>query len=199
MAKADFISALIFFVLGIYMIAEGWSLPGAGGFIEPGGEPGRVPILLGAIVAFFALVLLVRAVSQQGHKLFDNRQTDAEERTGRFRTAITAVGCSLYAVGLVGANIAGWNVQYHEATFVFLFVFIVGFEWEFAPELGAKRWAWVRDKFPGVATIMNSTFGFISTSRAPYVWLIFVALLQAVLVTWGVTYVFEQEFYVKLP
>ena len=49
MAKADFISALVFLVLGVYMIVEGLRMPGAGGFIEVGGEPGKVPILLGAI------------------------------------------------------------------------------------------------------------------------------------------------------
>lgn len=146
MARADFVSSLIFFVLGIYMVAEGWSLPGAGGFIEPGGEPGRVPILLGVIVALCAVVLLVRSVSRHGHKLFENRQTDDVKKTGFIRTTLTAVGCSFYAVGLLGANIAGWEVMYPQATAMFLFLFIVGFEWEFAPELGNNRWVWLNKK-----------------------------------------------------
>lgn len=199
MAKADFVSALVFFVLGLYMIEEGLGMPGAGGFIEEGGEPGRVPVLLGAIVALFALILLVRSVYRRGHRLMDGDGAGAMNHSGYIRSAITAVGCSVYAVGLVGTTIAGWQVPYEFATAVFLFLFIIGFEWDTAPEIGAARWAWVQVKWPAVARALAAVPSSLRGARAPYAWLTFTALVQAVLVTWAVSYLFEQEFYVLLP
>ncbi|NQW01318.1 MAG: hypothetical protein HQ483_16560 [Rhodospirillales bacterium] len=199
MAKADFITSLIFFVLGLYMIIEGLAMPGAGGFIEAGGEPGRVPVLLGCIVAFFATILLIRSVARKGHKLLENLEDTGIVTPGAWRCAATAAGCSLYAVGLLGATIGGWQVRYHEATAVFMFLFILGFEWEEAVELGGRRWNWLQARWPLLASGLAALFSSLPAARAPFVWLVFTALLQAVLVTWGVTYLFEQEFYVKLP
>lgn len=199
MPRADFISALVFFVLGVYMVVEGIGMPGAGGFIEAGGEPGKVPILLGLILAFFSLILLLRAISEQGYKLNRKLEVDAAEPSGAIRSVLTAAGCSLYAVGLLGASIAGHDVMYHEATALFIFGFIVAFEWEAAPELGPERWQWLQNKMPSLASSIGAVFGFITPNRAPYVWVVVSALLQAVLVSWGVTYLFEQEFYVRLP
>ncbi len=181
------------------MIVEGLGMPGAGGFIEKGGEPGKVPVLLGGIMAFFALVLLMRSISQRGHKFWESGSDGQPDLRGPIRSAITAIGCSFYAVGLLGAELAGWNVQYHEATAVFLFLFILGFEWESAPELGAIRWQWVQTKLPRLAGGLDAVFGWMGNKRAPYAWVIFAALLQAVLVTWAVTYQLEKEFYVTLP
>jgi hypothetical protein len=199
MSKADFVTSLIFFVLGLYMIVEGLGMPGAGGFIEVGGEPGKVPVLLGVIIALLAIVLLFRAVVEGGHRLTQKTAGDVDEPSGAFRCTITAFGCALYAVGLLGSTIGGWTVMYQEATVLFICLFIVGFEWQSAPELGQKRWSRLLEKRPSVAAWLQSVFGFVTASQAPYLWLIFTALVQALLVAWGVTYLFEQEFYVKLP
>jgi hypothetical protein len=199
MSKADFVTSLIFFVLGVYMVVEGLGMPGAGGFIEVGGEPGKVPVLLGTIIAIFALVLLIRSVSEQGYKLMQKANGEGPGLTGTLRCALTAIGCSFYAVGLLGAKFAGWTVMYQEATTLFIFLFIVGFEWQSAPELGQHRWTRLQSRRPALATWLEGTCGFISSAQAPFAWLIFIALLQAVLVAWGVAYLFEQEFYVKLP
>jgi hypothetical protein len=199
MAKADFLTSLVFFVLGLYMIVEGLGMPGAGGFIEAGGEPGRVPVLLGAIIAIFAIVLLLRSVAQGGYRLRDGENLDPEEVRGYRRTAVTAIGCSFYAVGLLGSSVAGWAVPYAGATFLFIFLFIVGFEWEFAPEIGARRWAWFYGKWPSASEAVAGLLAPLRGHRAPYAWLIFVSLVQSVLVTAAVTYLFEQQFYVRLP
>jgi hypothetical protein len=199
MSKADFVTSLIFFVLGIYMIVEGLGMPGAGGFIEVGGEPGKVPVLLGAIITLFAIILLVRSVSERGYKLMQKADGEGPGPSGALRCAVTAIGCGFYAVGLLGAKFFGWTVMYQEATTLFIFLFIVGFEWQSATELGYHRWSRLQARRPSLAIWMQGTFGFISSARAPYLWLIFTALVQALLVAWGVTYLFEQEFYVKLP
>ena len=201
MPRADFITALIFFILGIFMIVEGLGMPGQEevAYIELGGEPGRVPIVLGAIIAVFSLVLLLRAASEGGYKLFNHTPFDERMRTGIRRTTITGVMCSFYAIGLLGADIVGWDVQFHEATALFMFAFIVFFEWSLAPESGAKRWASVNNRFPGLAGFLKSVFGFIPAEKAPYVWMMVTASLQSVLATWVITYLFEKEFFVTLP
>jgi hypothetical protein len=199
MSKADFVTSLIFFVLGIYMIVEGLGMPGAGGFIEVGGEPGKVPVLLGIIITVLAIILLVRSVLQHGYRLTQKSDGEGPGTSGALRCAFTAIGCGFYAVGLLGAKFNGWSVAYQEATTLFIFLFIVGFEWQWAPELGHHRWTRLQARRPSLATWMQTTLGFISSARAPYLWLIFTALAQALLVAWGVSYLFEQEFYVKLP
>jgi len=199
MARADFLTALIFLVLGVYMAEEGLRMPGAGGFIVKGGEPGRVPVMLGVIIALLAIGLLVRAVRQGGHRFAGMRLTDPDLRSGTIRCALTATLCTLYAVGLLGATLGGHEVQYAEATFVFLAAFITGSEWGFAKELAIlRRERWTR-RAPRLTRAVQGALEFVPAAYAPYVWLVALALLQAALVSWTVAYVFEYEFYVKLP
>jgi len=199
MAKADFITAIVFFLLGVYMIFEGLKMPGAGGFIERGGEPGRVPVLLGAIIAGFAAILLIRSVIAGGHRLDELAAAGTLNRVGVVRGVATAVGCSVYAVGLVGAHIFGWKVPYSLVTGLFVFVFIAAFEWQDAAESGARRWQWLCRRLPAVAGGLRAPFVFLAPRDAAYVWLLLTAGLQAVIVAAAVTYLFEQQFYVTLP
>lgn len=203
MARADFFASIIFFVLGVYLAYEGLGMPGAGPIIEPGGEPGRVPVLLGVIISVCAAALLVRSVGRGGHRSVvseGSNVTDSDDlKPGRIRGILTAVGCSFYAVGLVGSSWFDWNVPYRVATGLFILLFIVASEWGLAPELGRARWAWLNNKLPRIARFFASVFGFLGTSKAPYVWLFASASIQALLVTWAVTHLFEQEFYVTLP
>jgi hypothetical protein len=158
-----------------------------------------VPVLLGGIVAFFAIVLLVRSVFRRGHRLLEGGGDGSTDHGGYVRSAIAALGCSLYAVGLLNVTIAGWDLPYELATAVFLFLFIVGFEWEEAPVLGAARWAWLQRRWPSAAGALASGLAPLGGSRGPYAWLIVTALLQTVIVTWAVSYLFEKQFYVLLP
>lgn len=202
MARADFISALVFFLLGVYMVYEGYAMPDAGGYIEAGGEPGRVPVLLGYIISLLALVLLVRSVRSGGHRRSRTDQVeeaDTDNRRGAARGLLTAVWCSFYALGLIGAGGAGWTLSYPLATLVFLFVFIVGFEWEHAAENAQRTWLRAEQRLPSVTKILQRIFAFVSPRFSAYIWLIATASAQASLVTWAVTYLFEQKFYVKLP
>jgi hypothetical protein len=203
MTRADFVTSILFLVLGVYLAYEGWGMPEAGPIIEPGGEPGRVPVMLGVFITLCASALLVRSVGRGGHRSTSaenlNSSGDDDRTQRRLKCILTALGCSFYAVGLIGSSWFGLPVPYHVATVAFIFIFIVGFEWELAPELGSKRWAWLTGKAPGLAKFLATILSFVSTSRAPYLWLIATALIQALLVTWAVTHLFEQEFYVTLP
>lgn len=195
MAKADFITGLVLLALGIYMAFEGLRMPGAGGFIEIGGEPGRVPVIVGGAIALLATVLVVRSVARGGHRLRREGPIADDERAGLLRCLGAAALCSLYALGLIGAEIGGLRVAYHQATFVFLVAFIVAFEWRFAPELAETRRAFFERRAPGLA----ARRAFATTGAAPYAWLAALAIVQAAVVTWAVTTLFEKHFYVKLP
>lgn len=199
MAKADFLTGLVLLALGTYMIVEGLGLPGAGGFIEAGGEPGRVPIMLGAAIACLALVLIVRAARAGGYRLGGGAPLGDDERVGVRRCALTAALCAVYAVGLIGAEIAGWRVAYHQATFVFVFVFIVVFEADSARENAARTHGVLSRAVPGLVRALGDVFAFVPPRAAPYAWLASVALAQAAIVTALVTWLFERQFYVKLP
>ncbi len=201
MPRADFVTGLVVFVLGVFMAVEGAGMPGPEqvSYIEEGGEPGRVPILVGVILAVFAAILLIRAVRDGGHRIWVGDALDPQARTGAWRSLATAAGCTVYAVGLVGASVAGWDVPYELATAIFVFGFIVAFEWAEAPGHGAALWARILSDRPGIAGAMRSAFGFVSARQAPYVWLVANALVQAVIVTAAVTYLFERQFYVTLP
>jgi hypothetical protein len=199
MTRADFFTSIFFFIIGIYMAYEGLLMPGAGQVIEPGGEPGRVPVMVGSIIAFFATILLIRSIGRGGHRPVVGEAGGSDRRLGILRCTVTAIGCSFYAIGLVGSSWFGWRMPYHYATALFLFVFIAGFEWEFALESGARRWHWLVEKTPGLARSLASLFGFLPKSQAPYYWLLVTALIQAILITWAVTYLFERQFFVTLP
>ena len=107
--------------------------------------------------------------------------------------------CSLYALGLLGSNIFGWQIAYHEATFAFLFIFISGFEWQHARDSGEHAWARLGQRMPAAASILQARLSFIPAPLAPYLWLLALAALQAAVITAAVTYLFEQQFYVRLP
>ncbi len=199
MAKADFYTGLIVFALGVYMIVEGLRLPGAGGFIEIGGEPGRVPVMLGTILATLALALIVRSVVRGGHVIRAGSTRLLQSSSGWLRSGLTALGCSTYAVGLLGAEILGWQVQYREATVLFVFLFITCAEWSDAPDVGLRRWQWLCRRSPSKARVLARRLGFIPQRCVPYVWLIFTALVQALVVAFAIGYLFEKELYVRLP
>jgi hypothetical protein len=201
MPRADFLTGIVFFLLGIYMIAEGAGMPGPAevSFIEVGGEPGRVPIVVGSVIASFAFILLIRSVGDGGHKVWQLGGISSEMRTGTMRSAIAAIGCTAYALGLLGARIGGWHIPYEFATGIFVFLFIVGFDWQDAREYGAYRWSRVARRWPDFARNLRSGAGEGLIASAPYLWLIATALLLAVIVSAAVTYLFEQEFYVTLP
>ena len=201
MPRADFITGIVLFLLGVFLVIQGAGMPGPAevAFIEEGGEPGRVPIVVGCVLSFFAVILIVRAAGEGGHRLWPSATLSAQQRVGALRCLITIFGCSAYAVGLLGATIAGWKVPYEAATALFVFLFIVAFDWPDARDNGQVRWSRLAARHPGTASALRSIFGFVSVAQAPYLWLLVTALIQAVVVAAAVTYLFENEFFVTLP
>ncbi len=199
MARADFITGILLFLLGVYMLVEGMGMPGAGGYIEAGGEPGRVPMLLGVVIALMALVLLIRSIRAGGHRLVPGVEGSKREPGRWLRGFLAAAWCTCYALVMLGSEVGGWRMSYESATAVFLVVFVVGFEWQNAEALGAQRWQWLVGRFPSVGRQLQSRFGFVKGPVGAYLWLFFTASLQAGAVTLIVAWLFERKFYVQLP
>ncbi|MDO8876601.1 MAG: hypothetical protein Q8M24_00945 [Pseudolabrys sp.] len=198
MPRADFLTGLVLLVVSAMLIGEGLTLPGAGGLIMKGGEPGRVPLFLGFVIATMAVVLIVRAISQNGHRLRQIAAFDTENKRALGRALAVAVGGTLY-VGLLGHNFSGADLDYALLTFGFILTFIVIAEWKLAPEIAGRRWQALDRRAPAMASRIAAILSFVSPARAPYVWLFITATFQAAALAVLVSYVFEKQFFVQLP
>jgi len=93
--------------------------------VNPYSVPGIVPGFLGVTLTFLGLVLLIRAIIHKGYQLGINRQTIVaffkDESTRRL--LLTLVICLGYAFGVLD------RIPYVAATILFIFVFVVAFEY----------------------------------------------------------------------
>lgn len=118
MIRADFITSLVLIALGVATLAESWRMPR---FVETGGNPysapGLVPGMLGVAIALLGLILCLRTV----HRM--RADAEAPPVEGGWLRSVAALGlCAAYAIVLVS------RVPFWLATFVFVLVFILGFE-----------------------------------------------------------------------
>lgn len=132
---------------------------------HPLSVPGVVPAFLAAVLIIFGVVLVIRSVRAGGHRLGLSvaKATEVLAKPGNQRLLITLVLTIGYAGFLIG------RIPYELATGLFVFAFIVLFEWE-------------RGLTP-----------------ARYTRLFGVAAVLAVVFTGLVSWVFERLFLVTLP
>lgn len=203
MPRADFLTGLILFVLGIGMTVGGTMLPGPEevSYIEVGGEPGKLPIVLGIIIALLAFILIFRAVKVDGLRLGNIAEGSeaGADRVAMMRGGLTALGCSVYAVGLISRKIGAWHIPYELATFAFLFLFVLAFEWPAAQESARWHREFLDRLLPAAGRGLDSLFMSVSPLRRAQSWLVVNAALYAALLTASVTYLFETQFLVTLP
>lgn len=120
MALADRLSAIVFFALGLAMLAGGWTMDRLEiRQIHPASIPGLVPIILGLLLALCALLLFFTSFSKAVAK--DGNTPEIIPIGSLTRLAFTAVLCTGYALGLVG-----W-LSYFWATAIFTFAFALVF------------------------------------------------------------------------
>ena len=92
---------------------------------HPLSAPGIVPAFLAVVLMIFGLILVVRSVKAGGHRLGLSREGVRKTLAdpGNQRLLLTAVLTVVYAGVLVG------RIPYGLATGLFIFVFVVAFEW----------------------------------------------------------------------
>ena len=166
MVKADFLTGLVLILLSLCVVFESWRMPRLEHLkVHPLSVPGLVPAFLGIVIFVFAVILVVRSVLVGGHRL--GLSNEALRRLlvepGNQRLLVTGMLSIGYAGFLVG------SIPYGLATGLFIFAFMVIFEW--------RR---------GMA-------------RRDYVRLGLVAGILAVGTSVLVTWVFESLFLVTLP
>lgn len=119
MAKADRITAVVLFVLGVAMTVGGWTMDRLEiRQIHPASIPGLVPIILGVLLAVCAILLWRSSV--QMHDA-DEEQFMADGSW--LRLVLTGGICGLYALVLVGTLPFAW------ATAAFVSGFTLIFSW----------------------------------------------------------------------
>jgi hypothetical protein len=166
--QLDVITALFLVALGIGVAIESWRMPRFEHLdINPYTVPGLVPGLLGSVLACLGMILLIRGIWKGGWRF----EFGIEWFGGIFRKpeasqlGLTLLLTAGYAGGLVG------RIHFGLATFLFVSLFILLFEWRSGLDWREKR---------GVFRIS-------------------LALAQGAVVAVAVTLVFERIFLVRLP
>jgi len=166
MQRADFITSIVLIAFGVSVLVLSIQMPRLENKnINPYTVPGIVPGFLGAIITLLALILFVRSLRQRGFQLGITRQTASNivKNEMIIRLFLTLALCLVYALLLVG-----W-LPYIPATLIFVFVFIMIFEYQWGVPLSRQ-----------VRTIL-------------------MGIVEATLVSVIVAMVFEYLFLVKLP
>jgi hypothetical protein len=162
-AAADSIWSLLWILLGAAIVYGAWTMDRLEAqHINPYTVPGLVPGILGAGLVTLGLLLFARSARAGG--LSRRRVLALSPRVPLGRVALALVLCLGYGAGLVGRGLPFWL-----ATFLFVFVAIVAFQW---PERRARG-----DAARGAL----------------------VALACAAGTAAGVTVVFQEIFLVRLP
>jgi len=126
MKKADYLTGLALILLSLYVLAESWRMPRLEHLqAHPLSVPGIVPGFLAVILMIFGLILVVRSVRAGGHRLGLNREglRKALAEPDNRRLLLTALLTFVYAGVLVG------RTPYTLVTALFVFAFVVVFEW----------------------------------------------------------------------
>jgi hypothetical protein len=166
MPRADFVTGLVLSLLGVYVGVESWRMPRFEYLkVHPLSVPGLVPGLLGIVLFMFGAILTIRSVQAGGHRLGLSLEGARRvlARPGSQRLLITFLLTIGYAGFLIG------RLPYWLATGLFVFVFVVAFEWR-------RRMTWREYWRLGI-----------------------IAGILSVAITLVVTWVFEYLFLVTLP
>lgn len=136
MVRADFLTGIGLISLSLYVIIESWRMPRLEHLkIHPLSAPGIVPAFIGMVLLLFGTVLVIRSMRRGGHRL--GLGYEGFHRTfsnpGNQRLLLTAILCIGYAGFLIG------TLPYWLATGLFVFVFMILFEWERGMTVARRR------------------------------------------------------------
>lgn len=126
MHRADFITGLLLLAFGVTMTIMSVQMPRLENKdINPYTVPGIVPGFLGVIISLMSVVLVIRAAINRGFELGVTTDSVRKWITGGTarRLFVTLILTLFYALFLIG------HIPYTAATFLFILVFILLFEW----------------------------------------------------------------------
>ncbi len=136
MPKADFVVSIVLMSFGIWIMIHSYHMPrfedlGA----DPFSVPGIVPGILGLIIFVLSLVVFIRSIYNKGYRLGLTRQTVTNfvQNASTRRMLLTTLICIVYGLGMVG------NMNYYLATFLFVLVFLILFQYRPAEGFAAQK------------------------------------------------------------
>jgi putative tricarboxylic transport membrane protein len=135
LVRADLVTGIVLMALGLAVLAESYAMPRLEErSINPWTAPGLVPGLLGIIITVLGGVLALRSLAAGALRPRANLSYAEvqEARAALGRLLLCLALCLSYAVILVG------KVPFWLATSLFVFVFIVAFEWRREDRAGAR-------------------------------------------------------------
>lgn len=136
MTKADFLTGIVLIALSLYVMFEAWQMPRLEHLkVHPLSVPGLVPAFLASVILIFGTVLVIRSVLRGGHRLTITYKGFLQtlRSPGNKRLVVTAILTIAYAVLLIG------TLPYWLGTGLFIFVFIILFEWEQGMSIARQR------------------------------------------------------------
>ncbi len=166
MARKDFVTSIVLIVFSLTVVVSSYTMPRLEHRnIDPFSAPGVVPGMIGLILLCLSLILFFRSIRRGGYLFLTGGAGEhPNAATGAAQRVLLTLAISLiYATGLLG------RVDYTIATLLYIFSFIVIFEYRPQLSLSAQK------KMIGLALVQ--------------------ALIAAVLIT----LVFRKLFLVDLP
>ena len=135
LVRADLVTGIVLLALGLAVLAESYGMPRLEErSINPWTAPGLVPGVLGIVIAVLGGVLALRSLAAGGlrprARLSDPEVREARAALGRLLLCLAL--CLSYAVILVG------RVPFWLATGLFVFIFVIAFEWRREDHAGAR-------------------------------------------------------------
>jgi putative tricarboxylic transport membrane protein len=135
MPKADFVVSILLMGFGVWIVLHSLQMPRFQELnADPLSVPGIVPGILGTVIFLLSLVVFIRSLTRRGYQLGVNRQTlkNFFQDTSSQRMLLTIGICIVYGIFMVG------SMNYYPATFIFVLVFIILFQFRSAPDATAR-------------------------------------------------------------
>jgi hypothetical protein len=136
MPRGDFLTGIALICISLYVIFESWRMPRLEHLkVHPLSVPGVVPAFIGMVLLLFGTVLVIRSIRRGGHRLGISYKGFRRilSNPGNQRLLLTSILCIGYAGFLIG------TLPYWLATGLFIFVFMILFEWERGMDAARRR------------------------------------------------------------
>ena len=135
MPRADFVVSLLLMGFGIWVVFHSLQMPRFKELnADPLSVPGIVPGILGTVIFILSLVVFIRSLIRKGYQLGLSRKTLVNyfQDTSSQRMLLTIFICIVYGIFMVG------SMNYYTATFIFILVFIILFQFRGGQSVAAR-------------------------------------------------------------